>query len=171
MELATPAAAAVNPTTGVATAVAPGSSNITAKVGAVQGSAAVTVTPAALAKIAVTPAPTSIAGGATQQFKATGTLTDGTTQDVSATATWTSSNPAVATINSSGLATAVATGGTLTLFAANPGAWGNNVQVTVQSGSPGKFGLQVSFNGQVVESYVNLSVSLHRHAICRNGGG
>jgi hypothetical protein len=65
----------------------------------------------------------------------------------------------VATISATGLATAVAAGGTLTLFAANPGLWGNGLQVTVQSGGSGRFGLQVLNGGQVVESYVNLSVS------------
>ena len=156
---ATPAAATVDPATGLVTAVAAGSSVITAKVGAITGNVTVTVTPAVLSKIVVTPANPSIAGGATQQFTATGTLTDGTTQDLTATATWKSSNPAVATISPTGLASAVASGGVLTLFAANPGQWGNSLQVTVQSGSPGRFGLQVINAGQVVESYVNLSVT------------
>jgi hypothetical protein len=71
-----------------------------------------TVTPPVLVSIAVTPANPSITVGATQQFTATGTYSDSSTQDLTASVTWTSSVPSVATINSSGLATAVAAGTT-----------------------------------------------------------
>jgi hypothetical protein len=74
------------------------------------------VTAATLISIAVTPANPSIANGTTQQFKATGTYSDGSTQDLTDTATWSSSNAGVSTISnaagSKGLATAVAAGST-----------------------------------------------------------
>ena len=60
--------------------------------------------------IAVTPANSSVVAGATRQFTAIVTNSDGSTQDVTATATWTSSNTAVATIDAAGLATGVAPG-------------------------------------------------------------
>jgi trimeric autotransporter adhesin len=63
-----------------------------------------------LSSIAVTPATASVAGTATQQFKATGTYSDSSTQDLTSTATWSSSSTSVATVNSSGLATGVAAG-------------------------------------------------------------
>src|SRR5439155_11839338 len=48
--------------------------------------------------------------GKTQQFTATGTYSDGSTLDVTSSATWVSSNSAVATITVGGLATGVAQG-------------------------------------------------------------
>jgi hypothetical protein len=71
--------------------------------------ATLTVTPATLVSIAVTPAIPSITKGATQQFTATGTFSDSSTQ-VLTNAVWTSATPGVATINVTGLATAVAAG-------------------------------------------------------------
>jgi len=102
---------------GLATAVAVGSANITAKSGAITGSTLVTVTPAQLISIAVTPAIPTIALGTTDQLTATGTYTDNTTQDLTATVRWTSSNGDIATISNSagsyGLASGVATGQTI----------------------------------------------------------
>ena len=65
---------------------------------------------ATLQSIAVTPANPSVAKGLTQQFTATGTFSDNSTQNLTAQVTWASATTAVATINSSGLATAIATG-------------------------------------------------------------
>jgi Concanavalin A-like lectin/glucanases superfamily/Bacterial Ig-like domain (group 2) len=65
-----------------------------------------------LVSIAVTPANPSIMIGAHQQFTATGTYSDGSRQDLTNSATWTSSVPSVATISSTGLATGVAAGST-----------------------------------------------------------
>ncbi len=98
---------------GLVTAKAHGSTTITATSGAVSGTAALTVT-ATLASIAVTPANPSIAPGTTQTFQATGTYNDNSTQDITTTATWSSSSTGVATISNAagtqGLATAVAHG-------------------------------------------------------------
>ena len=73
-----------------------------------------------LTSILITPANPSVSAGMTQQFKATGTFSGGTTRDVTASVTWTSSKTAVATIGSigsvRGLATAV-TAGTTTIKA------------------------------------------------------
>lgn len=67
-----------------------------------------------LVSIAVTPANPSIGVGATQQFAATGTYSDSSTQDLTTSVNWSStstSSTIVATINSSsGLATGVAAG-------------------------------------------------------------
>lgn len=69
-----------------------------------------------LTSIAVTPVNPTIIGGTAQQFTATGTYSDNTSQDISDQVAWSSSNLAVATINSAGLATATA-GGTATITA------------------------------------------------------
>ena len=60
--------------------------------------------------IVVTPATASMAVGASQQFTATGTYSDGSTAAVTASVTWTSSSPSIATITTAGMATAVAAG-------------------------------------------------------------
>ncbi|HEY6272836.1 MAG TPA: Ig-like domain-containing protein [Terriglobales bacterium] len=104
-------AAATISSAGLATGVATGSTTIQATLGSIKGSTGLTVT-ATLVSITVTPANPSIAAGATQQFTATGTYSDSTTQNVTSLAAWTSTNTAVATINASGLATAVSTGST-----------------------------------------------------------
>lgn len=83
--------------------------------------------PATLSSIAVTPgAPSVQLITATLQFTATGTYSDGTTRNISSTVTWGSSAGAVATINSSGLATSTG-GGTTTISASLSGVSGSTV--------------------------------------------
>lgn len=65
---------------------------------------AVNSTGSTLTAIAVAPGTATIAVGAQQQFKATGTYSDTSTQDLTDAVTWNSSKPAVASIRSSGLA-------------------------------------------------------------------
>lgn len=79
------------------------------------GAGTVSVT---LTSIAVTPANTSIVVGDTQQFTATGTYSDETTSVITTEVTWSSSNPAVATVSTTtpGLVTGVAAG-TVTITA------------------------------------------------------
>ena len=62
------------------------------------------------ASISVTPQNSALTVGNTLQFSAQATLSDGSSKDVSSTATWASSNPDVATVNSSGMVTAVKMG-------------------------------------------------------------
>jgi trimeric autotransporter adhesin len=66
-----------------------------------------------IVSIALSPTNPTVQIGETEQFVATGTTADGATRDVTPGATWTSSKPAVATINSSGLATAITAGTTV----------------------------------------------------------
>jgi hypothetical protein len=134
----------------------------------VVGTTNVAVTAPVLQSIAITPASVSLlSSGQTAQLKAMGTFSAGLPQDLTATATWASSAPAVATVSNTGLAKAIASGGSLTLFAANPGAWGNNLRVGVlpQTSDPTRFGLlvqQITPTGQfqTLESFVNLSTVL-----------
>jgi hypothetical protein len=87
-----------------------------------------------LVSIAVTPATATIGVNATQQFTATGTFSDNSTKDVTAQSTWTSSDPATATIGAStGLATGVAGGGPVTITATD-GTVKGTAQLTVSSG-------------------------------------
>ncbi|HEX4418104.1 MAG TPA: Ig-like domain-containing protein [Kofleriaceae bacterium] len=101
---------------GLVSALAVGGAQIRATKGAISGTAQVTVTPAALVSLQVTPIQPSLALGRTQAFAATGTFTDGTIQDLTAQVAWASSAPAIATISnapgSAGVATAVGVGAT-----------------------------------------------------------
>jgi uncharacterized protein YjdB len=91
---------------GFATGVGIGSAQVTVSDGGQTASTQnVTVTPAILASISITPQNIGLADGTTQQFHATGTFTDGTTQDLTQQTVWTSSNPQVLTIDQNGLAT------------------------------------------------------------------
>jgi hypothetical protein len=107
-----PAVATIN-SVGLATSLIQGTSNITAQSGGITSRPAVlTVTAPVLASLAVTPGAVSVPKGLTQQFKATGTLTDGTSKDYTASATWAALQLAVASIDASGLATTLAQGAT-----------------------------------------------------------
>ena len=69
------------------------------------GSPAVT-----LNSITVTPSKPSIPAGLTEQFKAVGSYSDGTSKDITTSANWSSNVLTVATVNAGGLATAVGVG-------------------------------------------------------------
>src|SRR5712692_1993404 len=81
------------------------------------GSANSPVAPPVLLSLATTQANPSIPLGTNQQFTATGTFNDGSTQDLTSSATWSSSSAAVATISntpgSQGLATSIGLGATI----------------------------------------------------------
>ena len=108
---------------GLATAVSGGTTtiNISYEQGFTQ--TFITVSSATLSSIAVTPTGATVSVGATQQFTAIGTNSDGTTTDLTGVATWSSSSTNVATISSTGLATGVASGST-TVTATDGGVTG-----------------------------------------------
>ena len=62
--------------------------------------------------LTVTPVNPTVSLGHNQQFIANGTYSDGSTKDITDTATWSSSNTMVAGINASGLATSTSLGTT-----------------------------------------------------------
>jgi len=96
-------------TTGLVTGVAPGTATITAESGTTVGSTTVTIQLGNITSIAVMPQSNSIKVGGTVQLKAVATTSNGTTDDITNSATWASSNTNAGTINSSGLFTAVTT--------------------------------------------------------------
>src|SRR5271163_1527388 len=95
---------------GLAQAVSVGSANISATSGSTTGITGVTVVPPVLVSLAITPANPSIAAGQTEQFTATGTFSDQSTQNLSSTVTWSSATTSVATISATGLATSLVKG-------------------------------------------------------------
>src|SRR6202030_7775 len=103
---------------GFASGLGIGGSSIQAALGSVAGSTTLTVTAAALSSIVVSPANPSISDGTTQQFTATGSYTDGSTQNVTNLVTWGSSNPADS-ISASGLAAANGVGASIIQAALN----------------------------------------------------
>src|SRR5262249_54039307 len=71
----------------------------------------ITVSAAILESIAVTAAQNSFSLGFTLQLKAIGTYSDGSTQDLTASALWNTDNPAIALVNSTGVISGLAVGG------------------------------------------------------------
>ena len=99
--------------TGLATAVSVGTSGITAAMGSIQApQATLTVTAATLESITVSPSTASIPSGYQQQYTATGLYSDGTMLNITGLVTWSSSSPAQASIDSTGLATGISVGST-----------------------------------------------------------
>src|SRR5713101_7220067 len=125
--------------------------------GWVSGATALTVTAATLVSMAVAPANPSIPKGATEQFTVTGSYTDGSTQNLTNSATWTSLNPLVATISNSGLATGLAPGST-TIQAASGSVSGSTaltvtvppLQITISGLPAGQ--AQVSYSAALAAS-------------------
>ncbi len=106
-------------TNGRATSLAAGTTTIAASAGTVSGTTILIVTSATLSSLSITPAHASAAQNTTTSFTATGTYSDTTTMDVSSRVTWNSSNTSVATISSSGVASALSAG-TTTITATDP---------------------------------------------------
>src|SRR5208283_1507131 len=120
------AVATIDPVSGIATAVGPGTTSITATALGITATSA-TLNVNQLLSIAVTPANPTIAIGATEQFTATGkfknpdgTTSTGTTGDLTSLVTWTATPATLASFSTStaGLATAGTTTGTATITAA-----------------------------------------------------
>ena len=120
-----PGIAAVS--SGVVTAAQLGTATIVAQGNGFSGSASLNV----LAPVAlnIVPAPVSLVIGGARQLRATATLSDGTNEDVTTLATWSSTATKIAAISNSGLATGWHAGST-TFSAAYSGASGS-VSVTV----------------------------------------
>lgn len=101
---------------GLVSGLSTGQTVISARMGSgVVGNLTVTITNAVLTAIAVTPPGTqSVAAGTSLQFVATGSYSDGTTQDLTSAVSWTSSNTGFATVSSGagtrGLSRGVAAG-------------------------------------------------------------
>ncbi|MNG92351.1 Bacterial Ig-like domain (group 2) [compost metagenome] len=107
-----PLVAAVGLNTGLVTAVLPGTATITGTLDGQTATLLVTVTSATLnpGGLAITTPPLALAAGLTGQLAATGSYNNGSNVDVTASVNWVSSNPAAATVSTSGLVTAVAPG-------------------------------------------------------------
>jgi trimeric autotransporter adhesin len=90
----------------------------------VSGNATLTVTAPALTQLTVSPASASLALGTGLQLTAIGTYTDGSTQNLTNSATWNSSNTSTASVSSNGMVTSNAQG-PATIIATYAGVSGN----------------------------------------------
>ena len=100
--------AAVSSSTGTATALAQGSTTISAAFGPVVGSTLLTVQPAILESITVAPNGVSLGLNGTEQFTATGNYSDGSTGAITTPVTWTSAQPQVVSVGTTGLSKVLA---------------------------------------------------------------
>jgi RHS repeat-associated protein len=89
-----------------------GQATITATLNGGSATASVTIAPAELVTLTLSPQTPTNYVGETVPFTATGTMTDGTTQDFTTRVTWTSSAASIATIASTGVARVLAAGQT-----------------------------------------------------------
>jgi hypothetical protein len=105
-----------------------GTITISASAGSATGSAFLTVIAHVPVSLAIAPASATVSAGAQLQFDATLFYSDGSSMNVTSTVSWTSSNPAVATVGSTGLA-ATLTPGTSTIEA----NWGANLLTSTVS--------------------------------------
>lgn len=94
---------------GVKQGAMPQTAAITATSGSIKNSALLTVSDG-LALIAVTPLTPTISADTQEQFTATGTFQDGSTQQIDSSVTWSSLGASFATISSTGLATGLKQG-------------------------------------------------------------
>jgi uncharacterized protein YjdB len=147
---------------GIATGVSAGTTTITASVngftGVVSATASLTVTggsggtgpPSSIAIIPSTQLVTTV--GDTAQFEAIETTATGATVDVTNSATWGSSSPSIATIGTTGLATAVSLG-TVTItanYTSGGNTLTNTATFTVGSGAPGTGGSTEEFTAVTI---------------------
>ena len=97
-----------------------GSAKLTATSGSVTSSDTLTVSAAALVSIAVSPQSLSVPKGAAQQLNAIATFSDGTQQNITNSATWSSASSSIATVSATGVVTAQAVGSaTITVASAS----------------------------------------------------
>jgi len=89
-----------------------------------------------LNSIQISPNQVSISQGTTQAFTATGSYSDGSSKDLTGTVDWSCLLPNVATVNSTGLVTALASGSgspATVLISATSGSISNSAQLTIKS--------------------------------------
>ncbi len=148
-----PAGIATVSTAGLVTGGVVGSATITASLASVHGSDPLTVTPPILVSIAVAPANSSIMLGTTEQFTATGAFSDGSTQNLTNSAAWSSANSSKVGISSAGLATAMSVG--TTTISSTFGAVTGIATLTVEPQ------LLVTYFSQASKSATNLDATVY----------
>jgi len=106
-----PAVADIGAATGLADALTLGNTTITAGSGSVVGTLSLTTIAATIKSMVIAPDTVLTGIGITRHFTATGTFSDGSVADVTATATWSTQTPGIATV-SNGAAIGLSEGAT-----------------------------------------------------------
>jgi uncharacterized protein YjdB len=106
-------------TLGVLTALKAGTAVVTASIGSVSGTMSIAVNVASLSSIAVTGPYASLATGSAEQLAARGTYSDNTTQSLTTSATWQSSDSTIVTVSGLGILTALKAGTAVVTASAN----------------------------------------------------
>jgi len=151
------AAVATVDANGMMTAVSSGSATITASSEGKNGTATISVSQAPVASVTVTPSPITMTVGQTTQFVAT--LKDAGSNVLNGRAvTWSSSNPAAATVSTTGLVTAVASGAT-TITASSEGKSGT-ASVTISNVAVGSVTVQPQGPSIVQGANIQLSATV-----------
>ncbi|UFS68944.1 Ig-like domain-containing protein [Geomonas sp. RF6] len=134
--------------TGLVTSVAPGAVTITATLAGISGSVGITINAATINSLSIDQGNSTIAIGTSMRFTAKAGYSDGSTHDVTPAATWTSSDPTVATMAADASGRVSATGlkqGSTTITAAYGGrqaqatltvSGAHAVSITVEPGTP-----------------------------------
>jgi uncharacterized protein YjdB len=130
---------------GVVSGVAVGSATITAAAGGQSGTASVTVSAPVVASVSLSPSSATMAPGETTQLTATARDAGGTVLSVGVS--WATTDPAVASVSSSGLVTANANGSAT--IKATAGGVSGAAAVTVESGPPGGFNEPAGMSTQI----------------------
>jgi uncharacterized protein YjdB len=115
---------------GLLAALAAGSTTISATLNGVTQSLLITVTTPAISSISVSPVGLTLAIGINQQYVVTAFYTDGSSADLQSGAVWSSSSPAVATINA-GTGSATTVGPGTTTITATVGSFTDTSSLTV----------------------------------------
>lgn len=150
--------------TGLVTGAAQGTTPISATYGGASASVNFTVTTGggpttptvnSLAVTGLTP----MTVGQSSQYNAVANLSDGTNPNVNGSAQWSSSNPGVATVGSSGNVTAVSAGTTV-IQATHQGRSGS-VPLTVNAATPDLIGLELRIGANVLTGNGPLGLNLN----------
>jgi hypothetical protein len=116
---------------------------VSATLGAIQGTAILNVTQFALVSVSVTPNTPQVIGQTTVQLTASGTFSDGTTQDLTSIASWATGDGMIATFSGlpgeEGLIYGVGVGTTAFSATVQGITAGGSIQVTWPSGYPATF--------------------------------
>jgi len=148
--------ATIASTSGLATGKSVGTTTITATYtnasgGNVSGSNTLTVAPPNLSSVTVSSAAPSVAAGLTVQFAATGSYTDGSMKDLTASVSWSSDSGNATIAASTGLATGVAAGtATITATISDPTAGTLKGSNTLTVAPPNLLSMVISPNGPSV---------------------
>jgi hypothetical protein len=126
--VAPPSVVTVSPT-GTVTAQAAGSATVIASFASMSGGDTLTVSPAVMVSIAVAPSNSPVVLGTSKQLTSYGIFSDGSSQDLTKSATWSSANSSTVSISPVGVAVANAVGSS-TVSASSNGQTGS-AKITV----------------------------------------